>query len=74
MSVIPCFVFFDKIPTKNSLLKSVILSLIAFCIATIIIQVGAGFLRADALYYGFIGVMINVPRFLILGIVIGYLY
>jgi hypothetical protein len=52
----------------------VILSLIALCIATILIEVGASLLVSDALYYFLIGVMINVPRFLLLGIAIGYLY
>ena len=51
-----------------------ILSLIALCIATILIEVGASLLVSDALYYFLIGVMINVPRFLLLGIAIGYLY
>jgi asparagine N-glycosylation enzyme membrane subunit Stt3 len=66
---------FDKIPTKNPILKSVILSFIALVIATILIDVPRSFqATSDALYYFLIGVMFNVTRFLVLGIVIGYLY
>ena len=66
--------FFDKIPTKNPILKSVILSFIALVIATILLEAPASFRTSDALYYFLIGTMLNVPRFLFLGIVIGYLY
>ena len=67
--------FFDKIPTKNPILKSVILSFVALVIATILMDVPRSFHGpSDALYYFLIGIMLNVPRFLFLGIVIGYLY
>jgi len=70
--------FFDKIPTKNPILKSGILSFIALVIAIILIDVPQSFFGPsdafDALYYFLIGVMLNVPRFLFVGIVIGYLY
>jgi hypothetical protein len=67
--------FFDKIPTKNPILKSGILSFIALVIAIILIDVPQSFHGpSDALYYFLIGVMFNVARFLALGIVIGYLY
>jgi len=66
--------FFDKIPTKNPILKSVILSFIALVIATIILEAPASFRTSDALYYFLFGTMLNVPRFLFVGIVIGYLY
>jgi hypothetical protein len=69
--------FFDKIPTKNPILKSVILSFVALVIAIILIDVPQSFLLlgpSDALHYFLIGIMLNVPRFLFLGIVIGYLY
>ena len=69
--------FFDKIPTKNPILKSVILSFVALVIATILIDVPRSFVLpgpSDALHYFFIGIMLNVPRFLLLGIAIGYLY
>ena len=66
--------FFDKIPTKNPILKSVILSCIALVIVMILIEVPASFRTSDAMYYLLIGVIFNVPRFLFVGIVIGYLY
>lgn len=67
--------FFDKIPTKDPILKSVILSFVALFIATILIDVPRSFQgSSDALYYFLIGVLFNGVRFIILGIVIGYLY
>ena len=70
--------YFDKIPSKNPILKSVIISSIALIIAVILIDVPQSFFGIrnsfDALYYFLIGVMFNIARFLLLGIVIGYLY
>jgi hypothetical protein len=65
--------FFDKIPTKNPILKSEILSFIALVIALIVLGVAAS-RTSDALQVFLVGAMLNVPRFLIPGIVIGYLY
>jgi hypothetical protein len=67
--------FFDKIPTKNPILKSVIIGLITLVIATILTLVPHSFLgQSDVLYYILIGIMLDAPRFLFLGIVIGFLY
>jgi hypothetical protein len=66
--------FFDKIPTKNPILRSVILSFIALIIGTILLEAPASFRTSDALYYFLFGTMLNLPRFLFVGIVIGYLY
>jgi hypothetical protein len=68
--------FFDKLPTKNPILKSVILTFIVLLIVTILIEVPAKFLTttSDALRYFLIGTMFNVIRIPALGIVIGYLY
>lgn len=67
--------FFDKIPTKNPILKPVIISLIALVIITILNLVPHSYLgQRDAMQYFFIGIMLDAPRFLFLGIVIGYLY
>ena len=67
--------FFDKIPTKNPILKSVIVSLIALVIMTILNLIPHSFLgQRDALHYFLIGILLDTPRFLFLGIVIGYLY
>jgi hypothetical protein len=65
--------FFDKIPTKNPILKSEIVSLVALMIALIVLGVAAS-RTSDALQVFLIGATLNVPRFLIPGIVIGYLY
>ena len=70
------FHFFDKLPTKNSILKSVILSFITLIVVTALIEVPAKFLApvTDALHYFLIGELFNIIRIPALGIVIGYLY
>ena len=67
------FRFFDKIPTKNPILKSVILSFFALGINFILLGVAAS-RTSDVLHVFLIGVMLNIPRYLFLGIVIGNLY
>jgi hypothetical protein len=63
--------FFNKIPTKNSILKSLILTFIAL----VIIEVFTALLNLSNLSVDLlVGAGINVLRFLALGIVIGYLY
>ena len=63
--------FFDKIPTKNPILKSVILSFVAM----VIIEVLSTLVNPNnASVYLLIDTGMNVPRFLALGIVVGYLY
>jgi len=77
--IISCFVsffllrFFDKIPTKNPILKSVILSFVPYVINLILLGVAAS-RTSDAQYIFLIGAVLNVPTYFILGIVIGYLY
>ena len=69
--------FLEKNPTRNPIQKSTLLSFIALVIAIILIDVPQSFLlpgSSDALYFFLIGVMFNAARFLLLGIVIGYLY
>jgi hypothetical protein len=65
--------FFGRIPTKNPIPKSMILSLIAFVIATILLEAPASLGTSDALNYFLFGTMLNVPRFLFVGVAIGYL-
>jgi hypothetical protein len=65
--------FLDKIPTRNPIPKSVILSFLALGIVFILLGVAAS-RTSDALHVFLIGVMLNIPRFLFVGIVIGYLY
>jgi hypothetical protein len=68
--------FFDRIPTRNPMLKSLILSSSVLIIATILIEVPSSLLipTSDAWRYFLIGAIFNVLRILALGIVIGYLY
>ncbi len=63
--------FFEKIPTKNPILKSVILSFVVL----LVIETFTALLNLSNLsVYLLIGAGINVLRFLALGIVIGYVY
>jgi len=67
--------FFGKIPTKDPILKSMILSAIVLVIAIILVDVPMiSHGSSNALYYFLIGVMFSVARFLFLGMGIGYLY
>lgn len=68
--------FFDRIPTRSPILKSVLLSLTALLIVTMLIEVPAKLLTttSDALRYFLIGAVFNGLRILALGVVIGYLY
>ena len=67
--------FSDKIPTKNPIVKSVILSFIVLIIDTILIGGPSSFFaKGDVLRYFLIGTIFNVLRFLALGIGIGLLY
>jgi hypothetical protein len=62
---------YDRIPTTSPILKSVILSFAALGI----IEAFSIFVNlSNASLYLFIGAGMNVPRFLALGIVIGWLY
>ena len=67
--------FFDNIPTKNPILKSVILSFIVLIMVTILLGGPSSFLATgDVWRYFLIGTIFNVLRILALGIGIGYLY
>jgi hypothetical protein len=68
--------FFDKLPTKSPILKSVILSFVVLIVVTLLIEAPAKSLTttSDPLRYFLIGAAFNVLRFLALGVVIGYLY
>jgi hypothetical protein len=65
--------FFDKIPTKNPILKSALLGFAALCIVLILVYVAAS-RTDDTLNIFLIGAVGNIPRFLFVGVVIGYLY
>ena len=65
--------FYNKVPTKNPIPKSIILSFVAMGIIFPLLGFAAS-LTSDALHIFLIGVTFNIPRFLFVGIVIGYLY
>ena len=63
--------YFDRIPTKSSILKALILTFAALCL----IEAFTFIVNLDNIsVYLFIGAGMNVPRFLALGIAIGHLY
>ncbi len=65
--------FFDRIPTQNPILKSVILSFIVLIIITITLGGPSSFFAtSNVLRYFIIGMVFNVIRITALGIVIGY--
>jgi hypothetical protein len=66
--------FYAKIPTKKPIIKSLILSFLALIILLLVIEAPASLRTGDALYYFLVGVLLNVPRFLVFGIVVGYLH
>jgi hypothetical protein len=68
--------FFERIPTKNSMLKSLILSSIALILFTILLEVPSKFFTntINAMHLFLIGLLFNILRILALGIVVGYLY
>ena len=75
--IIGCFVsyslvrVFDGVPSKNPIVKSVILSLVAL----LIIEAFSTLVNLNNLSsFDLVGAIINLPRFLALAIVIGYLY
>jgi hypothetical protein len=64
--------FFDRIPPKDPILKSVMLSLLVLVIVTILIGGPASFYATNnVLRYFIIGTIFNVIRILALGIAIG---
>ncbi len=63
--------FFDKIPTNNPIFKAVILGFMAMAIIEVLSTLVN---PSNASVYLLIDTGMNVPRFLALGLVIGYLY
>jgi hypothetical protein len=69
----PLLRFFDRIPIKDPILKSVILSLAVLIIVTILLGGPSSFYATNnVLRYFIIGTVFNVIRILALGIAIGY--
>jgi NhaP-type Na+/H+ or K+/H+ antiporter len=75
--IIGCFVsyfllrFFDKIPTKNPILKSLILSFVAIVVIEVLSTFGN---PSNAYVFLLVDTVMNIPRILALGLVVGYLY
>jgi len=68
----PLLRFFDRISTKDPLLKSLILSLIVLILITILIGGPSSYYAtSDVLRYFLIGTIFNIIRILALGIAIG---
>jgi uncharacterized protein YacL len=63
--------FFDMIPTKNPILKALILS---FVVMVMIEALSTLVNPKNASVYLLIGTGMNVPRFLALGIIVGHFY
>lgn len=71
----PLLRFFDKIPAKGPILKSIILSAIVLVIVTILLGSPSSFFATNnVVRYFIIGTLFNVIRILALGIAIGLLY
>jgi hypothetical protein len=69
----PLLRFFDRIPVKDPILKSVILSLFVLVIITILIgNPSVYYTTGNVLRYFIIGTVFNMIRILALGIAIGY--
>jgi uncharacterized protein YacL len=66
---------YEALPTESPMLKAEILSVLALVLLTIVTW-GAGSLAepSDASRYFLIGTVLNVPRFVMLGVAVGYLY
>ena len=66
---------YEALPAESPMLKAEILSVVALVVLTIVTW-GAGSLAepSDASRYFLIGTVLNLPRFLALGIAVGYSY
>lgn len=68
--------FFDRLPTRNPILKSLFLSSIALVVVTVLVEVPAKFLTPTigCWRYFLVAGLFNVVRFSALGAAIGYAY
>ncbi len=66
---------YERLPTESPVLKAALLSVVALVVLTIVTW-GAGSLAqpSDASRYFLVGTLLNIPRFLALGLAIGYFY
>jgi len=63
--------FFEKIPTNNPILKSLILSFVAIVVIEVLSTFGN---PSNAYVFLLVDTVMNIPRILALGLVVGYLY
>ncbi len=63
--------FFERLPIKNPILKSVVLSFAAIVVIEVVSTFGN---PSNAYVFLLVDTVMNIPRILALGIVIGYLY
>ena len=71
----PLLRFFDRIPVKDPILKSILLSSLVLVIVTILLGGPSSFFATgDVLRYFLIGTIFNFVRILALGVGIGWLY
>ena len=69
----PLLRFFDRIPVKDPILKSIILSSLVLVIVTIVLGGPSSFFATNnVIRYFIIGTVFNVIRITVLGIAIGY--
>jgi hypothetical protein len=69
----PLLRFFDRIPVKDPILKSVLLSSLVLVIVTIVLGGPSSFFATNnVLRYFIIGMVFNLIRIIALGIAIGY--
>jgi dolichyl-phosphate-mannose--protein O-mannosyl transferase len=66
---------YDTLPSESPMLKATLLSFVALVVLTIVTW-GAGSLGgpSDASGYFLVGTLLNIPRFLALGIAVGYFH
>ena len=66
---------FDRLPTESPMLKATLLSFVALVALTIVTwAAGSAGGPSDASQYFLTGTVLNIPRFLALGIAVGYVY
>jgi hypothetical protein len=66
--------FLKKLPQHTTILTSTLLSVGALFIATPLMLLSVSGIGDGAVHYFMVGVMLNVPRFLALGVAVGYLH
>ena len=66
--------FLERHPTKHAIPGSTLLGCVALVVATILIDVPRiSHGSSEAWHYFLIGIVLNAPRFLLLGVAVGYL-